>query len=237
MVPTLFCLPPSRFLFALVFLDLLAVTLGLGLSRVLYGYWGAYTGGGSPEMWLSFAHLLVTGGLAGIVFRLRGCPPLRGWRDPRWVWLLIAVGFLYLAIDEATELHERLGLLISRIFGLQPITLTLTRIDGTILLGYGVLGVMVCYAYRTELAAHREVLPLAACGVILFVFSVLMDVAFFRELGVPWDWTPYVNTAEEVLEIFAAAALLGAMYTCAFSTARQTRTAGGAGRAAPDVRS
>ena len=219
-------LPPSRFLFWLVFIDLLAVTLGLGLSLRWAGHYSRYRGEGSPEMWLSFAHLLVTGGLAGIVFRLRvhGYPPLRGWRDPRWVWLLIAVGFLYLAIDEAAALHERFGwFIVVRVLGLEPIPLTLNRIDGPILLGYGVLGVMVCYAYRTELAAHREVLPLATCGMILFVLSTLMDMAFFRWAGVPMEWTYTLNTAEEVLEIFAAAMFLGAMYTCAFNmVARQT---------------
>ena len=217
-------LPPSRFLFWLVFIDLLAVTLGLGLSFAVAGHYKRYRGEASPEMWLSFAHLLVTGGLAGIVFRLRvhGCPPLRGWRDPRWVWLLIAVGFLYLAIDEAAALHESFDILIHRIFGLQQTPLT-NRLDSVIVLGYGVLGVMVCYAYRTELAAHREVLPLATCGMILFVLSTLMDMAFFRWAGVPMEWTSTLNTAEEVLEIFAAAMFLGAMYTCAFNmAARQT---------------
>ena len=80
-------LPPSRFFFRLVSLDLLAVTLVLGMGVVWHGDPSAYMGEGEPVTWLSFTHLLVTGGVAGIVFRLRthGRPPLRGWHDPRWI--------------------------------------------------------------------------------------------------------------------------------------------------------
>lgn len=71
--------------------------------------------------WLSFAHLLVTGGLAGLVFRLRtyGRPPLRSWRALRWIWLILAVGFLFLAVDEVARLHESFDCSVHRSFGLQ----------------------------------------------------------------------------------------------------------------------
>ena len=86
-MPTLLTLPPSRFLLRLVSIDLLALTLALGTGVVLYGDPSAYTGEGEPVTWLSFAHLLASGGLAGVVFRLRthGRPPLCGWRDSRWL--------------------------------------------------------------------------------------------------------------------------------------------------------
>ena len=69
---------PSRFLFWLASFDLLAVTLAFGMGVVLHMNLRAYMHEGGPVTWLSFAHLLVTGGLAVIVFRLRthGCPPL-----------------------------------------------------------------------------------------------------------------------------------------------------------------
>ncbi len=91
-MPTLLTLPPSRFLLRLVSIDLLTLTLALGMGFVLHGDPSAYTGEGEPVTWLSFAHLLASGGLANVVFRLRthGRPPLCGWRDSRWFWLLIA---------------------------------------------------------------------------------------------------------------------------------------------------
>lgn len=214
----------------LVSLDLLAVTLALGMGVVRHGDPSAYTREGGPVTWLSFAHLSVTGGLAGIVFRLRthDCPPLRDWRDLRWVWLLLAIGFLFLAVDEVARLHEdSFDPLVHRIFGLQRTALSV-RLDGMILLGYGALGVITLYAYRPELAAYREVLPLVTCGVILFVFMVGVDMVtermdLFRALDVRrwWRWEIWqvMTGIEDALKISAEAMLLGSMYACAFITA------------------
>ena len=68
-MPTLLTLPPSRFLLRLVSIDLLA----LGMGVVLHGDPSAYTGEGEPVTWLSFAHLLASGGLAGIEEALKLC--------------------------------------------------------------------------------------------------------------------------------------------------------------------
>ena len=53
--------------------------------------------------------LLASGGLAGVVFRLRthGRPPLCGWRDSRWLWPTLAFGFLFLAVDEVPGCTSR----------------------------------------------------------------------------------------------------------------------------------
>lgn len=230
-MPTLLTLPPSRFLFLLVSLDLLAVTLALGTGVVLHEDPSAYTREGGPVTWLSFAHLIVTGGLAGIVFRLRthGCAPLRGWRDSRRVWLILAIGFLFLAVDEVARLHEdSFDPLVHRIFGLQETALS-SRLDGMILLGYGALGVMTLYVCRPELTAYREVLPLVTCGVILFVFMAGVDMVMERQdvfqaldVGRWWRWgnpARLMAGMEDALKICAEAMLLGSMYACAFITA------------------
>ena len=101
------------------------------------------------------------------------------------------------------------------------------RLDGVILLGYGALGVMTLYAYRSELAPYREakiVLPLVTCGVILFVFMVGVDMVtelpdVLPALGVQ-RWARLLAGIEEALKICAEACLLGALYACAFTAAR-----------------
>ena len=80
----LLTLPPSRFLLRLVSIDLLTLTLALGMGVSWHGDPRAYTGEGDPVTWLSFAHLLASGGLAGVVFRAIGVPDegvgiLRSW--------------------------------------------------------------------------------------------------------------------------------------------------------------
>ena len=229
-------LPPSRFLFWLVSLDLLAVALAFGTGVVLHENPYVYMDEGEPVTWLSLAHLLVTGGLAGIVFRLRThrSPPLRGWRDPRWIWLLLAAAFLFLAVDEGAQLHESFDLAVHRVFGWRETSIS-DRIDDAIVIGYGALGVMVLYAYRTELAACREVLPLVKCGAILFVFTMGLDVVsnrndVFRAVGMARERAVlvgyWVGGIEESLKICAEAALLGSMYNCVFITARRREIRG-----------
>ena len=228
-MPTLLTLPPSRFLLRLVSIDLLTLTLALGMGVSWHGDPRAYTGEGDPVTWLSFAHLLASGGLAGVVFRLRthGRPPLCGWRDPRWFWLLLALGFLFLAVDEVALLHESFDRSAHRILGLQETALS-DRLDDVIVLGYGVLGVAVLYVYRTELAAYREVLPLVTCGAILFLFMQGLDMVgnrddVLRAVGVPDEGVgilrSWLGGIEEALKLCAEAALLGSVYTCAYITA------------------
>ena len=95
-------------------------------------------------------------------------------------------------------------------------------------LGYGVLGVMILYAYRTELAAYRDALPLVTCGVVLFVFMQGLDTVgnrndVFRAAGVPDEGLrilrSWLRGIEEALKICTEAALLGSVYTYAFIAA------------------
>lgn len=96
------------------------------------------------------------------------------------------------------------------------------------MLGYGVLGVMALYAYRTELVPYREVPPLVTCGVVLFAFMLSLDTVgnrddVFRAVGVPDEGLrilrSWLRGIEETLKICAEAALLGSVYTCAFIAA------------------
>ena len=49
------------------------------------------------------------------------------------------------------------------------------RLDDAILLGYGLSGMAVLYAYRSDLISYRTVLPLVICGFALFLFMGLLD--------------------------------------------------------------
>ena len=222
------CAPPT-FLLSLVYVDFLAVLLALGLGFAWYQNPTAYTGEGDPITWLSFAHLLVTGGLAGGVFYCRtgGGLDLAVWRQPAFVWLLMALGFLFLAIDEVAKIHESLDRSVHRLLQ-RPETALSDRLDDAILLGYGLVGVAVLYAYRSELISYRAVLPLVICGFVLFLFMGLLDALVNRPdvflfLGISQEGSAslgkWLGGVEEGLKILAEAAFLGAAYTCLFLTA------------------
>lgn len=222
------CAPPT-FLLSLVYVDFLAVLLALGLGFAWYQNPTAYTGEGDPITWLSFAHLLVTGGLAGGVFYCRtgGGLDLAVWRQPAFVWLLMALGFLFLAVDEVAKIHESLDRSVHRLLQ-RPETALSDRLDDAILLGYGLVGVAVLYAYRSELISYRAVLPLVICGFVLFLFMGLLDALVNRPdvflfMGISQEGSAslgkWIGGVEEGLKILAEAAFLGAAYTCLFLTA------------------
>ena len=222
------CAPPT-FLLSLVYVDFLAVLLALGLGFAWYQNPTAYTGEGDPITWLSFAHLLVTGGLAGGVFYCRtgGGLDLAVWRQPAFVWLLMALGFLFLAVDEVAKVHESLDRFVHRLLQ-RPETALSDRLDDAILLGYGLVGVAVLYAYRSELISYRAVLPLVICGFVLFLFMGLLDALVNRPdvflfMGISQEGSAslgkWIGGVEEGLKILAEAAFLGAAYTCLFLTA------------------
>ena len=226
---TLFPCAPTTLLLSLVYVDFLAVLLALGLGFAWHQNPTAYTGEGDPITWLSFAHLLVTGGLAGGVFYCRtgSCRDLAVWRHPAFVWLLIALGFLFLAVDEVAKIHESLDRFVHRLLQ-RPETALTDRLDDAILLGYGLVGVAILYAYRSELISYRPVLPLVTCGFVLFLFMGLLDALVNRPdvfllMGISQEGSAslgkWLGGVEEGLKILAEAAFLGAAYTCLFLTA------------------
>lgn len=221
-------IPPTKLLLTLVYVDFLAVFLAIGLGFALHQSPTAYTGEGEPITWLSFVHLLVTSVLAWEVFSRRTGGSLRGnmWRSPTFVWLLIALGFLFLAIDEVAKIHESFDRLFHRTFQIQETGLT-DRLDDVIVLGYGLIGMGVLYAYRSELVWYRSALPLVICGFVLFVLMGLLDALVNRDdvflfLGISKEGSyalaMWIGGVEEGLKILAEAALLGATYTCVFLT-------------------
>ncbi|MDY6863249.1 MAG: hypothetical protein SV062_09700, partial [Thermodesulfobacteriota bacterium] len=84
----------------MLFFVTLAIGLAIGLG-VVAGDIEKYFGEGEPITWLSFLQLLVVSGLSWKVFRsYNTISDLRPWRSPHILWLIIAIGFLFLAFDE-----------------------------------------------------------------------------------------------------------------------------------------
>ena len=234
---TIFPLSPTKFLLSLVSLDCLAVLLALSLGFALQHSPTAYTGEGDPITWLSFVHLLGIGGVAGRVFYYRTGGSLypEVWRNPTFVWLLIALGFLFLAIDEVAKIHESLDHFVHRVLQIQETGLT-DRLDDAIVFGYGCSGGAVLYAYRSELVQYRAALPLVLCGFVLFVCMGLLDALMNRAdvflfMGISQEGSAFLGEwlggVEEGVKILAEAAFLGAAYLCLCLTPKGDLVRGG----------
>lgn len=207
------------FVRAIILVDLTAIVtallFGLGWRNNPY----AFMGEDSPVTWLSFLQLVATATLAGCVFlwRRRQHPERTVVRAPWFIWFLIAVGFLFLAIDEVTKLHESLDEALHRSLALEETGWT-DRLDDVIVAGYGLVGVSLLYWYRAELAPYSAALPLLVGGLVLFVLMVIIDTFVNRpdiltlliaEPETTYRLVKWIEAVEDGIKLLAEGVFLG----------------------------
>lgn len=73
---------------------------------------------GSVLSWLSGLQLISVGVIAGAIYRLRR-QQQTSWRSSQLLWLLVAVGFIFLAADELAQIHESIDRSIHQIWQIQ----------------------------------------------------------------------------------------------------------------------
>lgn len=110
--------------------------------------------------------------LAWLIYVLR-TRLLRGGRAARGTpafWLISALGFFYLMIDESFQIHEGMDTGLFRMFGHHENVM----LDGVATAFYGVAAAAVCYYHRTEILRYRSTLAFFCLGgFFLAVTSVL----------------------------------------------------------------
>ncbi len=182
--------------------------------------WGLARGGvvrgfdeGHPGTILSIALLLAT---AATAFAIHAVRKKDGAGFPRLIWWLIGIGFVFLALDEALEIHEKLDAAIHAIFRIEETAAT-DRIDDLLILLYGVIGLSVLALFGTEVRRAQGLVQWLPLGFALLVIQVIIDAASNRDdfmlwLGVPPDWLSRLSTplslAEEAAKIGAEVAFL-----------------------------
>jgi hypothetical protein len=169
---------------------------------------------GRPGTYLSMALLLAT---AVVSFGIRRRRMAAGARSTTTlIWLLIGVGFVFLALDEGLEIHERLDLLIHSVGSLEETAAT-DRIDDVIILSYGFLGLAALILWRREIMSIPGLVRFLAWGLALMVLQVGFDAlsngeSLLLRLGVPSDRAETVRDligfAEDFTKIAAEAVFL-----------------------------
>lgn len=91
--------------------------------------------------YLSCIFLAMACGFAGACFFLLGCP----WKSAEHLWLLIAMGFGFFAVDELMQFHEKIGRFISR-SSVGP-TESFRNWNDVIVIGYGAVATVVLLIY------------------------------------------------------------------------------------------
>lgn len=128
---------------------------------------------GSIVTWLSAIQLLAGSIVSATLYRLRS-KQLRGWRSPGLIWLLIALGFVFLAADELVQIHENLDIWLHSVLNIQESPIT-DRIDDAIVGLYGILAAGLVYQYRREIKRHRKVFPFMLSGFAMLSAMIFLD--------------------------------------------------------------
>jgi len=154
--------------------------------------------------------------IAGIVVQVNWNSPLK---SPAIIWKIIALGFLFLAVDELFLIHENIDFLIHRILNMEETGLT-DRIDDLIVGLYGLVGLGVLYAFRSEFTPHREAIPYLVIGFVLLFLMVVFDTLTNRNDILPLIFDPQLATTlanvirplEDSSKIFAESFFLLGFY-------------------------
>ena len=171
--------------------------------------------------WVSFFQLLIISNLAWQTFKLKNT-------DSAFLWAIIAVGFLFLSIDEVIRIHENLDHIIHRTFHLKETAIS-DRLDDAIVGVYGLIGLWVLYVYRMELKKYKKVLPLIIIGFICVFSMVFSEMIVNRNDVLPFLISDHTlvkslyslfKVLEETFKLLAEGVLLSAFYYC-FKTTKQ----------------
>ena len=108
------------------------------------------------------------------------CARLAGNRG-RDAWVLMAIGFSFLAVDDLTGIHERLDKILNHSVGFDPKATLPDLLDAGIVVLYGIIGVIVLFYHRHHFF-KLEGFPIgitraAGAAVAMVILDVLGDLA------------------------------------------------------------
>lgn len=180
---------------------------------------------------LSCLQLLGIAGIAGAVFwtRRRHGEQAPLWRAPSVIWLIIALGFLFLAVDEVEKLHEQFDYWAHRVFRLRETAVT-DRLDSVLVGAYGLLGLLLLYLFRQEIVRYGPAFPVVRLGLLLFAGMVLLDIVsdrgdvfslFFADPRVSGRLRQWGQAIEDGMKILAEGVFLSAALACLAIARRQ----------------
>ncbi len=222
----------KRIVFSVLLFETFAIVIALALGLLQGNIEEPFKERGLIT-WVSFFQLLLIAGLSWKVFRLNtiALNP-RGWRSPHMVWAIIAAGFIYLACDELTLIHETLDKLIHNLFMMRENALT-DRLDDIIVGFYGLVGIGILYYYREALKKYVETFPFLISGFVFLFVMVGFDIVGNRydpfltmteNISLRAMLHAGLSVAEDSFKILSEGMFLVAFYRC-YQMASEQKTA------------
>ena len=174
-----------------------------------------------PITLLSFVLILVIALLCREIYRVRKGSQF-SWQNPATLWLLLSIGFFYLALDELLQLHENIDRAIHKMLGWSETALT-DRIDDFILFVYACIGGMVVFHYRSEFKKFGPAWSYLVLAFVTAVVTIVFDAMTNGGVFVPGLFSDANHGAlaqellgflEEYGKLAAQVFFIGAFYIC-----------------------
>ncbi|MEL7213783.1 MAG: hypothetical protein AAGK92_14055 [Pseudomonadota bacterium] len=196
----------KRLVITVLVLNAIMIFLGY-LDDNIFKHYGEYMAG----TYISVILLLLLGVTNFRIYRLR---------RSHLIWLLMAVGFVFLAYDDQFKFHEGLDRDIHRFFGMTQTPLT-DRLDDFIIGAYAILGAGALYLARAEIMRYKELFGYLAIGFSVVAVSVVLDAITNDRAVLEWmglseqavsTLKKMLGTIEEVCKLMAEAFFLAGFF-------------------------
>ncbi|MBG0790970.1 MAG: hypothetical protein H0S80_10790 [Desulfovibrionaceae bacterium] len=152
---------------------------------------------------LSVCQLLVIAFISLAVWKERNGPGPVRWKAKTLIWLIMAVGFLFLAVDEKTLIHEGLDRSFHKVMDLQETGWT-SRLDDFLVGLYGIIGLATLWFYSKEMLRFRRCILFLAAGFAVLFLSVIADASSSRPDFFTWlagaQNAPLLQEVGEIIE-------------------------------------
>jgi hypothetical protein len=130
-------------------------------------------GESGPLTTVSVVQILACSALAAWIFVLR--KKSTGRASPCAIWMIMALGFVFLAFDERAQIHERFDFWVHHALDLEKTDVT-DRLDDVVVGFYGVCGLAAIWMSRREGAVFADARPWFIAGFAVVLFMVVCDI-------------------------------------------------------------
>jgi hypothetical protein len=125
----------------------------------------------------------------------------------RKFWLFSSLGFFYLMLDEYFMFHEGMDRIVYFFVNSQRAL----QLDGVVVGFFGLIALLVCLRFRSELLVHRSMIPFLITGGIFLLLGAVFDQLHHL------DNARWIQAFEESLEFLSVSFFLAAYVKAYFS--------------------
>ena len=168
--------PIKQVLYKILFIDSLLVTFAISSAIAL---------GESPDLhfreegfltYVSCLQLLIAAVISGKIFNFIRDDPNHRLSGNKIVWLVISLGFLFLALDDAFEIHEEIDFLLHEVFNIEQTNIS-DLLDDLIVGAYILIFLIYIASQWKTIQLFKSSFAFFLAGCILTAMMVILDLA------------------------------------------------------------